>query len=90
MKPVESPVFSAYFLPVEPPPWSLSRFFVGPPPEYSPDLIVLALDHPKFGVSEGSTIQERLRLVSAAYSSMAVGDDVVLVESSDNRVIRMT
>ena len=38
MKPVDSPIFSAYPLEVAPPPWSLTRLFMGAPAEYTPFL----------------------------------------------------
>ena len=88
LKPVESPVFSAYPLEVAPPPWSFSRFFGGAQAEYSPDLTVFALDHPAFGFTPDS-LWERLAALHEAYSGFRVGEYVVLVEPDDDRVVKM-
>ena len=88
LKPVESPVFSAYPLEVAPPPWSFSRFFGGAQAEYSPDLTVFALDHPAFG-STPDSLWERLAALHEAYSGFRVGEYVVLVEPDDDRVVKM-
>ena len=96
MRPVSSPVFSAY--PTYEPAFSkfFGSFLLGQHMMPSPDYAILCLDHPKFQAqdsldhsSQPRPIEEILRPIAKAYGTPRVGDKVFIVEPEEDRIVKL-
>ncbi|GMH76447.1 hypothetical protein TrST_g1978 [Triparma strigata] len=63
------------------------------PQEWSPDLVIFALNHPSFNIDQARpssiSVEVRLQHLNQVYSTYKVGDNVWLVEPEDERIVKM-